>query len=694
MGKLIPAQSNLKQAFRLTKKHYGDRHTKAAEILYHLARVQTRLGKTSDALDNFAEVLSIYTESYGAAHVKLASVLSAIAEAEIKLQEYQKAHASLSKALAMQRLWHGRVHPVVAKTMGKLGLLAYDQGHYQEAVFYLKESVNLLQAVQHRYGSLSFQARKRFNKINYSKYYRVLASALVALKRDTEAQYVLNLLKELNYARYTLLQYRLYKTPLVLLPWNKDEKQWNDLLEQNALKLSLISKTLKGIQESGDVSKQKLPPKYNEAIKAQVDILDKINKALAKKFNSNGTDMGQASCRTADNIDKAGEFATATQTLQKRIKTSANKTVLLQYLRLDNRYIAFLTSATELFVCNLPFDKHQQKDVKILRKHLQGKYAHVRLSRVKRVSANLYFSLIHPLRPTLDKLGPKVILLSLDDTLQYIPFAALYDADNKRYLIQDFAIGRFDSVALDRETKVKISSTSGSGGANRVNTIMAFGSNKGIKLGRKKIPAMPEADLELKQLVRSSKQPSGMFPGKTYQNRYFSRYGFRRAIKGKADFIHIAGHMRLKAGSNANSILYLGNGSKYTTSGMLQDKLNLSGFKTITLSASHTAMKSPSANGNEVTGLGTQLMLQGTDSVLATLWLVNDISRSEWIIRYYRYLDAGMDKALAKQKVQLDFIEGRVNKSIRKLAASSGLRYRRMNYKHPHVWSAFVQMGK
>ena len=98
----------------------------------------------------------------------------------------------------------------------------------------------------------------------------------------------------------------------------------------------------------------------------------------------------------------------------------------------------------------------------------------------------------------------------------------------------------------------------------------------------------------------------------------------------------------------------------------------------VTLSACETALASgyfaDVPAGDEFVGLTRAFLLAGAQSVLASLWEVNDRSTLEFMVDFYKSLDK-KDKAASLSQVQ------------RQLSQSKG------SYQHPFYWAPFVLIG-
>ena len=80
--------------------------------------------------------------------------------------------------------------------------------------------------------------------------------------------------------------------------------------------------------------------------------------------------------------------------------------------------------------------------------------------------------------------------------------------------------------------------------------------------------------------------------------------------------------------------------------------------------------------GEGLTGLARAFLCAGTNSVLVSLWNVNDHSTSDFMTNFYRNMEnQKMNKAEALKSARLQMI-------------------RSQKYSHPYYWAPFVLIGK
>ncbi|NJN22630.1 MAG: CHAT domain-containing protein [Leptolyngbya sp. RL_3_1] len=102
--------------------------------------------------------------------------------------------------------------------------------------------------------------------------------------------------------------------------------------------------------------------------------------------------------------------------------------------------------------------------------------------------------------------------------------------------------------------------------------------------------------------------------------------------------------------------------------------LDLYGTQLVVLSACETGLGEVTT-GEGVYGLRRAMTIAGAETLVMSLWQVDDQATQEAMTAYYRYLLAGAGRSAALRQVQLDFI------------------HRHDRYSHPYFWAAFIVSG-
>ena len=287
---------------------------------------------------------------------------------------------------------------------------------------------------------------------------------------------------------------------------------------------------------------------------------------------------------------------------------------------------------------------------------------------------------------------------SLDGVLRYIPTAALHDG--KQYLV-----GKYRHVVFTKKSFLTLTEKD----AARWQAL-GLGVSEAKKVEDVNFSALPEVERELHDVVRQSKERTGILSGTRRLNRDFTREAAIRLWReGGFPVVHIASHYSFNPADQTASCLVVGDGK--LTFGDIQDKDNLFGVvDLLTLSACDTAM---SANGKESEGFAFTAQDLGAKTDIASLWKVSDAGTPELMIRFYK-LRAGnpqMPKGKAFRQAQLSLLNGNTKTETAAKAGSStpktdvvdlvGKRFEvplydktgKPSFAHPHYWSSFILIG-
>ena len=96
----------------------------------------------------------------------------------------------------------------------------------------------------------------------------------------------------------------------------------------------------------------------------------------------------------------------------------------------------------------------------------------------------------------------------------------------------------------------------------------------------------------------------------------------------------------------------------------------------VTLSACRTGL-GKLLNGEGIIGLTRAFLYAGADSVVVSLWNVNDMATATLMKSFYKNLKQGMSKDEALRRAKLELINGQ-----------------KQAWRHPYYWASFVLVGK
>ncbi len=577
------------------------------------------------------------------------------------LQQYSQAVKSYEQALAIRREIGDREGE--GETLGKLGELVAKQNQSELAIVFLKQSVNTYESIRHDLQQLPADQQESYTR-TVAGTYRRLADLLLSQGRVLEAQQVLELLKiqELrSYTRNARAGGQTQGSPLtppeasVISPFNNTIAM--------GLKLSQCEQ-----QKPYCSDRDQLLAQRNAANTDFEEQLDKL-RALAKQ--QLGKDPAQL---------QQQELTIAAQNVVK----AQPKTVLIYPLVLeDNLWLVWGTQAGKQGVV------FASKEVLVGRKELAQKALDFRnlleksddVKQLQQVSHQLYKWLVEPLRAELDANGIQHLVFSLDRSTRYIPMAALFDGQH--YLVDRFTISTILTAGLTN-IQDKLSPNV------EEDPVLGLGLSERVP----NFDPLPNVPDELNGIIRSG--DTGVYPGLKLLNKDFTTEAFKKLIDYR--IVHIATHGQFVPGNPEDSFLVLGNGQSLKIP-EIKTMTDLGGVHLVVLSACETAKGGADKDGIEVSGISYYFLTSGAKSVIASLWLVNDVSTSQLMQQFYKNLASGMSKAEALQKAQQSLIKGegstvsQTRSDSFKLPTGSSQSPIAHDFSHPYYWAPFILIG-
>jgi CHAT domain-containing protein len=369
--------------------------------------------------------------------------------------------------------------------------------------------------------------------------------------------------------------------------------------------------------------------------------------------------------------------------------------VLIHYLIMDDRvHILLTTPDTQLA-------RHSDiKSTDLNSKIFALREALTNPATDPRPMANeLYTILIAPIEQDLKQAKARTLMLSLDGALRYLPFAALYDG--KEYLVRQYRTVMYAEVAKD-----KIALT-----AKQTWKVAALGVSDKVSDAFTPLPSVPG---ELRGIVKNGDQ--GVISGEIHLNADFTDKTLLQSAS-RNSVVHIASHFRFSPGTEKDSFLLLGDGSRLTLD-QVRKGTYFRNTELLTLSACETAMGS-NGTGSEIEGFGAIAMEEGAKSVIATLWSVADVSTSLLMREFYLLREEQkLPKAEALRQAQMALltgtakthprpgppleISGKSDRAAIRLGKDNPMSMTGANpfvpdpekpYAHPYYWAPFILMG-
>ncbi|MDI6687379.1 MAG: CHAT domain-containing protein [Desulfobacterales bacterium] len=315
---------------------------------------------------------------------------------------------------------------------------------------------------------------------------------------------------------------------------------------------------------------------------------------------------------------------------------------LIEYYYRSKDMYAFVLSDGRLYAAKLD-SEHLTEDVQEFRKDLEDSGS----TRFMDSSRRLYDRLFKPIESLVNRKNLTIVSHSV---LHYLPFNALHDGKN--FLIDRYSIRVMPSASA---MKYLVSKK-----ANKRGGILVFG-NPDLGDSRFDLAFAEKEALD----VAKTKSKSKVFLRKDATVGAFAKYA------GSFGYIHLATHGRFDPSSPLKSALLLSPeaGSNWMLTADKLYSLELDA-DLVTLSACETGL-SKIANGDDLVGLTRGFLYAGSNSIVASLWKVDDLATSHLMTRFYRELDK-TNKRDALQTAQMET---------------------RKTYAHPYYWASFQLTG-
>ncbi|WP_263971256.1 CHAT domain-containing protein [Leptolyngbya sp. PCC 6406] len=313
------------------------------------------------------------------------------------------------------------------------------------------------------------------------------------------------------------------------------------------------------------------------------------------------------------------------------------------------------------------------------------------LEELQAASQRLYDWLVRPLEAPLAANGIEKLIFVNDRVTRYIPMAVLFDGE--RYLLERYTLSTVLSPAVTNTTN-RI-------GAVEDAPVLGLGLTQAFP-GFNPLPAVRE---ELSGIVRVGAE-QGIFPGSVFLDGDFTLEALERNLLGHR-VLHIATHAAFVPGRSRDSYILLGDGSRLAVADIEVREHLLADLHLVVLSACQTALGGVAGDGAEIAGISSYFLQPGrADTVIASLWSVNDTSTSVLMQRFYTLLATGeLTKAEALRQAQLSLLRGEdlvalgdrlnLSRGSIEVISTSGRAVSPIpgGYGHPYHWAPFILIG-
>jgi CHAT domain-containing protein len=639
-----------------------------ATTLGNIGRVYFALGDYQKALDFYNQALPIHRAARNRG--KEAVTLTNIGRAYAALGDKARALDFYTQALPIHRAVGAR--PYEASTLYNISVVL-SSSNPARAIFHAKQAVNLYQSLRRDIRGLPPEVRRTYAG-TVAASYRGLADLLAEQGRLSEAQRVLELLKDEEFFEYV----------------RRDEKavgskdlELRDDEKAASIRYDALAGTITRVgAEYGELQRKASRTPDEEARLASLGKqLEQANATFLSFLRGLSTEFARGA-------ERARGVYEASSSLRKVLGTLDPGTVAVFTLVSEKKLRTILvtakvrkgyTHATALSAAELG------KRVLALREALQDKRVDPRP-----LAKELYDVLVKPMARDLAGARASTILWYLDGPLRYVPMGALYDGST-------WLVEKYRSVVLSGGSLAKLEAE-----PHAVWTALAMGVTKALD----GFPALPGVSNEVEALVGDGKAVRGVLSGVGLLDAQFTDAALMDVAHRNPSVVHVASHFVFRPGDEGSSFLLLGDGTHLTLRELRKRPPIFEQVDLLTLSACNTAVEG--GEGTEVDGLARIAEEKGAAAVLATLWPVSDFSTPALILRFYALREeqepSGKQrtKAEALQDAQKEMALGKMTRANSELGTRlensqppqpGGTDRALPGWTHPYYWASFVLLG-
>ncbi|OKH33389.1 hypothetical protein NIES2101_39950 [Calothrix sp. HK-06] len=280
-----------------------------------------------------------------------------------------------------------------------------------------------------------------------------------------------------------------------------------------------------------------------------------------------------------------------------------------------------------------------------------------RTNDIKNLSQQVYSWMIKPIENELPIQKIKTLVFVLDGSLRNIPMAVLYDATQKQYLIQKYAISLAPGLQLIDPKPL----------ARKELNALAGGVSQQMKVDGRSFSSLENVPAELQRIQ------SAIPNSKELLNQTFTKANVQNQIQRLPyTVVHMATHGEFS--SNADKTFILAWEKLLKVKDLdnllrLREQSESRPIELLVLSACQTA----TGDKRATLGLAGIAVRAGARSTLATLWSVDDNSTAEIMIKFYQALaNTNVSKAEALRLAQVSVLT---------------------NDENPYLWAPYVLVG-
>jgi len=483
-----------------------------------------------------------------------------------------------------------------ATVISNLGFIQEQRGDLAGALDRYREAVTLIEAVQ---SNLQVEDVKSAFLANQSQLYAYLISRLweqgefqeaFAYAERARARAFLELLgnAQVDLSRAT-------DDPLIA----EAERQRSQLV---SLQNAYAAEQAKALNERDQGRLDRLSAQREEARNAYAQLLTRIKLA------------------SPDYAAHVEVETVALEAVQQEVLDA--ETTLIEYVVLDEHTLAWVIDQDGFQVIELPIDQDDLTDQveELYTLITEGQEFDVELANA------LYRSLFAPLAAHIRHTN---LVIAPHGVLHYLPFAALWDAERDRYLIEEYAVTYVPSASV-------------------LNLIL---DNRNQDAGQ--LLALGNPDRSLPKAEAEVQAVAALYDSKPLVRSQATESRFRtQAVR--ADILHLAAHGVYHRHNPLFTRIELAPDAEHDGHLEVHEvfELQLPAANLVVLSACETALGRQSA-GDELVGLTRAFLYAGTPAVVTTLWTIDDAAAAVLMQTFHQQRRAGLSTAEALRAAQV-----------------------------------------
>lgn len=302
--------------------------------------------------------------------------------------------------------------------------------------------------------------------------------------------------------------------------------------------------------------------------------------------------------------------------------------LVVEYAVLPRKTVVFCVSRNGIVAKSIGIERRElEAQVAAFAERMRRR---VRIEDVRQEASALRRILIEPLRSEL--VGVRELIIVPDRQLHALPFAALWNVETKRYLVEELTLRFAPSATFSRRLAV--------GSPQQAALVVADPPAAAYP----QLPASREEALAIAAMYDGATLLAG--PAAT-------RTAFIERAR-RSDLIHFAGHANSDATASHGALLFAGTGND---SGILGSsevaQLRLERSPLVVLAACGT-LRGSALHVAGMSSLSRSFLIAGARGVVGTLWEVDDDVSAALFRRFHAHLRAGMPPAEALRAAQVD----------------------------------------